>query len=214
MNKSTLSFKSRLAFKGRLAILLSLIMLVAPSVKADDFSILVPDPLPQSPVLQISGARKAVRTSTDVIDLAMPVATLGAVLIMRDWEGLKQGAFTAATTAAATLILKYTVSKRRPDGSDWHSFPSGHTSVAFANAAFLQRRYGWAVGAPAYAVALYVGWGRTFAKKHDWCDVAVGAAIGAASAYIFTTPFARKHSLAIAPISNGSTHGFTASLSF
>ena len=204
----------RIRVSRRFIGLLCVLMLASTAVPADEFSILVPEPLPSTPVLQVTGARKAVRTSTDVIDVAMPVATLGAVLIMKDWEGLKQGAFTAATTAAATFILKYTVSKRRPDGSDLHSFPSGHTSAAFANAAFLQRRYGWAVGAPAYALAVYVGWGRTFARRHDWCDVVVGAAIGAASAYIFTTPYARKHSLAIAPVSDGSHHGFTASFSF
>ncbi|MBO4965346.1 MAG: phosphatase PAP2 family protein [Muribaculaceae bacterium] len=163
--------------------------------------ILVPDDYePQIPVA-ISSTQKAVRTSTDIVALALPVATLAGVLIMQDWEGLKEGLFTGVTAAGATYMLKYTVNERRPDRSDSHSFPSGHTTVAFATATFLQRRYGWKVGVPAYALSVYVGWGRCFSKKHHWWDVLAGAAIGTASAWIFTTPFARKHELSIAPVS-------------
>ncbi len=97
--------------------------------------------------------QKSVARSTDIVMLALPVATLAGVLIQQDWKGLIQGVETAGATAAATLILKYTVNERRPDGSDMHSFPSGHSAVSFATAAFLQRRYGWAFGAPAYALA-------------------------------------------------------------
>lgn len=164
--------------------------------------------------LEISGARKGVRTSTDVLCLAMPVATLTGILIEKDWEGLKQGAFTAATTIGVTYLLKYTVKKERPDFSDNHSFPSMHTADVFANAAFLQRRYGWKFGAPAYALACYVGWGRTYGKKHDWWDVLAGAAIGAGSAYIFTRPFAEKHELSIIPVSDGRNFGFSAMIKF
>ena len=94
------------------------------------------------------------------------------------------------------------------------SFPSGHSSVSFASAAFLQRRYGWKVGAPAYAVAAYVGWGRVFAKKHHIWDVVAGGAIGAGCAYIFTTPFARKHNLSMAPVSDGRSVGLSAYMEF
>ena len=88
-------------------------------------------------------AQKGVKTSTDVLLVAMPVATLAGVLIDQDWQGLKQGAFTAVTTVGATYILKYAVREERPDHSNRHSFPSGHTSTTFATATFLQRRYGW-----------------------------------------------------------------------
>ncbi len=160
---------------------------------------------------ELSSSRKAVKTSGDVLLVAMPVATLAGVLATQDWTGLKQAAFTTATTLGTTYLLKYAVKKERPDRSDNHSFPSAHTSITFANAAFLQRRYGWKFGAPAFAVATYVGWSRTYAKKHDWWDVAAGAAIGAGSAYIFTRPFARKHDLAISPFSDGEHFGVYAS---
>lgn len=159
-------------------------------------------------------AQQGVKISSDVILIAMPVATLTGILITRDWTGLKQAAFTTAATLGATYLLKFTIKKQRPDFSDFHSFPSGHTSVTFANAAFLQRRYGWKFGIPAYALAAYVGWARTYAKKHDWWDVLAGAAIGAGSAYIFTRPFAQKHELSIAPVSDGQNFGVVASMKF
>lgn len=146
-----------------------------------------------------TSGQKAVRTTTDVIAVAMPVATLAGVLIERDWQGLVQGTYTAALTAGATVLLKYTVKEDRPDHSNWRSFPSGHSAVTFATAAFVQRRYGWRLGAPAYALAAYTGWGRVYGKKHHWWDVVAGAAIGAGSAYIFTRPWAAQHNLSVAP---------------
>lgn len=161
-----------------------------------------------------SSAQKGVATSTDVIAIALPAAALAGTLILKDWQGLKQGAFTALAAGGATLILKYSIKERRPDHSNYHSFPSGHSAVTFASAAYLQRRYGWKFGGPAYALANYVAWGRVFSKKHNWWDVVAGAAIGAGSAYIFTRPWAREHNLSISPASDGHTHGFYASFTF
>mgnify|MGYP004429824703 CR=1 FL=1 len=163
---------------------------------------------------EVEGSRKAVRYSGDALLVAMPLATLTSVLVMKDWQGLKQAAFSTAATLGTTYLLKYTVKKQRPDGSDFHSFPSGHTSIMFANAAFVQRRYGWKWGAPAYVLATYVGWSRTYARKHDWWDVAAGAVIGAGSSYLFTRPFAQKHNLVISPTAGNGCYGFYTSLTF
>ena len=168
----------------------------------------------EPPVYRQSEARKGVDISTDVVAIALPASALVGTLVMKDWKGLLQGVETAAATAAATLILKYSVKEWRPDHSNHHSFPSGHTAVSFATAAYLQRRYGWAYGAPAYALSCYVGWGRCFAKKHYWYDVLAGAAIGAGSAYIFTRPFAKKHDLQIAPTTDGTNIAIYASFTF
>lgn len=161
-----------------------------------------------------SRSQKAVGVSTDVAIISLPVATLAGVLISHDWEGLKEGAITAATTAAATLILKYSIKEMRPDFSNTHSFPSGHTAVSFATATFLQKRYGWRFGVPAYAVAGYVAWGRVFARKHHWWDALGGALIGAGCAYVFTTPWAKEHELTIVPAASNDAVGLAASLSF
>ena len=167
----------------------------------------------EEPAFIRSSSQKGVTVSTDVLLVAMPVATLAGVIIEKDWKGLVQGAYTAAATAGATFILKYSVKEWRPDRSNHHSFPSGHTAVTFATAAFVQRRYGWKLGIPAYALSTYVGWGRVFSKKHHWWDVLAGAAIGAGSAYIFTKPWARDHNLSIGPVFDPETEsvGITAS---
>lgn len=185
----------------------------APDVMASGDEIYYPEPLPDR-TIEVTGSRKSVALSTDIITIAMPVATLAGTIIAQDWEGLKQGAFTAAATAGATLLLKYTVNEDRPNFKNSHSFPSGHTSTSFATAAFLQRRYGWKFGAPAYALATYVAWGRVYSKNHHWWDVVAGAAIGAGSAYIFTRPWAREHNLGVGVWSDGETHGFSASFTF
>ena len=168
----------------------------------------------QAQEIAVTGSRKAVRTLGDVGAILLPVAGLTAILINKDWEGLKQGVFAGATTLGVTYALKYIVKKDRPDHSDNHSFPSMHTSVSFTAAAFIQRRYGWKWGLPAYVLSTYVGWSRVYGKKHDWWDVAAGAAIGAGSSYIFTRPFAKKHELTISPVAGDGHYGFYASMKF
>lgn len=168
----------------------------------------------QAQQLEISSQRKAVRTSGDIGAVLLPVAGLTAILIQKDWEGLKQGALAGVTTLGVTYALKYAVKKERPDYSDNHSFPSMHTSVIFRSCSFIQRRYGWKWGLPAYVVSTYVGWSRVYGKKHDWWDVAAGAAIGAGSSYIFTRPFAKKHDLSLSPVAGDGYCGFYASLKF
>ncbi len=159
-------------------------------------------------------AQKGVGVSTDVAVVALPVAALAGVLIEHDWEGLKQGALSGVTMLGATYILKYAVKEDRPDHSNKHSFPSGHTGTSFATATFLQRRYGWKVGVPAYVVATYVGWGRVYAKKHHWWDVLAGAAIGAGSSLIYTRPFAKKYDLVFEPSATPTGVNFSASFVF
>ena len=153
----------------------------------------------------LSRERKAVKVSGDVLLAAMPVATVATVLAMKDWTGAKQGFFTGVTTLGVSYLLKFTVKKDRPDHSNRYSFPSAHTSLLFANAAFVQRRYGWKWGAPAYVLASYVGWSRVYGRKHDWWDVAAGAVIGAGCAYIYTRPFAQNHRLVISPLTDGNS---------
>lgn len=166
------------------------------------------------PMFTPTKAQRGVRTSTDVILVALPAAALATTIILEDWDGLKEGAFSAAATLGATLILKYAVRERRPDYSNHHSFPSGHASITFAAATFIGRRYGWKYSIPAYALSAYTAWGRVYGKKHHWWDVAAGAAIGAASSLIFTHPYLQKHEFAIVPVANSTDAGIACSFSF
>lgn len=68
----------------------------------------------QAQQLEISQPRKAVRTSGDVGAVLLPVAGLTAILIEKDWQGLKQGALAGITTLGVTYALKYAVKKNVP----------------------------------------------------------------------------------------------------
>lgn len=76
-----------------------------------------------------------------------------------------------------TTSLKYAVDRTRPNGGSF-SFPSGHTSAAFTSAAVLQGHYGWKAGAPAFALAGFIGWTRVRDHAHWSSDVVTGATLG------------------------------------
>lgn len=78
---------------------------------------------------------------------------------------------------AVTQGIKLAARRTRPDGTTL-SFPSGHTSSAFASATVLQRHFGWKAGLPAYALATYVATSRIEQKRHFLSDVTFGAVIG------------------------------------
>jgi len=80
--------------------------------------------------------------------------------------------------AAWTGALKYSLHRQRPDGSDYYSLPSGHSSSAFALATVAERHYGWRVGVPAYLVAAGIGLSRVESNRHYLSDVIAGGALG------------------------------------
>lgn len=80
--------------------------------------------------------------------------------------------------AAWTTALKYAVHRQRPDGSDSLSFPSGHTSNAFAWATVASHYYGPKVSVPAYLAAGLIGVSRLDKNVHHLSDVLAGAALG------------------------------------
>ncbi len=92
-------------------------------------------------------------------------------------EGIRQFAKSYATTMATTYLLKHVVNSERPNGGR-HSFPSGHTASAFAGASFIQQRYGWRYGGPAYVMATLVGISRITSHEHHPVDVICGAGLG------------------------------------
>lgn len=80
--------------------------------------------------------------------------------------------------------VKHLSHEFRPDGSDYYSFPSGHTAEAFASAEFLRQEYKdvspW-YGVAGYLVATSTGVLRMYNNKHWLGDVVAGAGIGIAS---------------------------------
>ena len=134
-----------------------------------------------------SQANDDIEKAGDIMLAIVPAAAYGLTFKSDDNDGRKQFYKSILSTAAITYGLKKTVSRKRPNNKDRESFPSGHTSLTFSSAAFMQKRYGWKYGLPAYAAASFVGWSRLDSDNHHVEDVIAGALIGTVSAYCFTT---------------------------
>ena len=80
--------------------------------------------------------------------------------------------------------LKVVVNEERPDGSDYDSFPSGHSAKAFMGAEIVRVEYGLGYGLAAYAVALGTAFLRVYNGRHHVWDVIAGAGIGVFGARI------------------------------
>lgn len=116
------------------------------------------------------------------------VIAFGLPLVRGDWPRVEQAGFSVGGAFILTEGFKHLIPERRPDGSENFGFPSGPTSVSFAAAATLEKRYGWRVRLPAHVVAAFVGVSRVAAKKHFVGDVLIGAAIGEASGGRLSSP--------------------------
>lgn len=150
----------------------------------------------------------------DNLQLGIPLAA-GVISLMKgDFAGTGEWAEGALWTSVATHTLKFAVDEERPNRNDNNSFPSGHTSAAFQGAAFLQMRYGWEYGLPAYAAAGFVGYSRVHGDYHYWHDVAAGAALAVGIQYVITEMGLSARNLVIAPIVSGKQYGLYASMSY
>src|SRR5579862_8685963 len=111
------------------------------------------------------------------VAIALPLVAGGISLYKDDRTGLAQLTVDTLATVGTAYALKNIVREQRPDKSDFQSFPSDTSALAFAPAQYLWDRYGWEYGVPAYAAAVFVGWSRVDAKKHHWYDVAASAGL-------------------------------------
>ncbi len=131
--------------------------------------------------------------------LATPLTMLSVGLIKKD-KSLQKNSFniigSLLINTAITQGLKYTINRQRPYDAyptlihpynieTDPSFPSGHTSTAFALATSLSmQNKKWYIVIPAFAWAGSVGYSRLYLGEHYPTDVIAGAAIGMASAYL------------------------------
>jgi hypothetical protein len=84
-----------------------------------------------------------------------------------------------------TFGLKKATHRLRPDGSDYYSFPSGHTANAFLGAEFMAQELGdKSIGysAVGYGFATATGILRMYNRDHWFSDVVAGAGFGILSA--------------------------------
>ena len=138
-------------------------------------------------------------SNSDAVVVTVVPLTMYAVALKTHDKKLKRNAYVVAAgslaTSAVTNILKYSINRDRPfvtypditkkgkAGSP--SFPSGHTSSAFATATSLSLAYPkWYVIAPSFVYAGAVGYSRMDLGVHYPSDVLAGALIGSGCAWI------------------------------
>ncbi len=156
---------------------------------------------------QAAIASDEIEKSGDVIRILIPTIAYGTTFYLNDPEGRPQFYKSFLTNLAATYGLKYTIDKKKPNGSD-KSFPSGHTSVAFQGAAFIHKRYGFTYSIPAYVGASFVGYSRVESDNHYIEDVLAGSAIGVISSFCFTKPY---RGFTVTPYTNEGIYGINIS---
>lgn len=136
----------------------------------------------------------------DIVTGLLPLASYAIAVFKDDDEGEKQFLRSTAVSLVVNTTLRLAFNGtswgERPNGSPY-GFPSGHTAFVTSSAAFLQDRYGWKYGLPAYALVGYVSYVRVDTDHHRWRDVAAGFAVSYGISKLFVTPQNATH---IAPI--------------
>lgn len=136
----------------------------------------------------VSGSNDGLSQFSDVGAVGVPLAAGAFSLWQGDTEGAIDLGLIWGASVGTTWALKKTVDATRPNGEP-ESFPSRHATSAFAGASYLQYRYGWKAAAPAYVVALGVGYARVDTDEHYWRDIAVSAGLANLSAWLLTSRY-------------------------
>ena len=146
-----------------------------------------------------SAFQQNISKSVYPLALATPITIFAVGLINKD-KKLQQQSYkivgSLLINTAITQAMKYTINRSRPyqdyptiiypnNIENDASFPSGHTSTAFALATSMSIQYKkWYVTIPAFAWATSVGYSRLYLGEHYPTDVFAGAIIGVGSAYL------------------------------
>lgn len=139
-----------------------------------------------------------VSNSITPVSILVPVSVLCEGFSRHDSTIKNKGLYIGASMlicVGITYGLKYAVDRPRPfvtypdiekvSDAGSYSFPSGHTSDAFATATSLSLAFPkWYVIAPSYLWACSVGYSRMHLGVHYPSDVLAGAVIGASSALL------------------------------
>lgn len=143
----------------------------------------------------LSKTKKDIETLGSGVAIALPLVAGGISYFKHDTMGLAQLTVETVFTVGTAYALKNIVRERRPDGSDYQSFPSDTTALAASGSSYLWGRYGWQYGLPAFLATQFVSYSRIQAKKHHWYDTLASSAIAAGYGYALTTPFKRKYNI-------------------
>jgi len=143
-------------------------------------------------IISFSYSYSIERKIGDVLQIALPVTAITTTYYMDDINGTKSFFKSYLATASTTYLLKITTRRLRPDGSNYMSFPSGHTSAAFSGASFIHFRYSFKYSIPLYLLAAFTGYSRVESKKHYTEDVIAGAGLAILTSWYFTSPYTNK----------------------
>lgn len=141
---------------------------------------------------------KFVTNSVSPIGIGAPLIVTSIGFIQNDKSLKNKGYYIGATlltSAVLTTTLKFAIDRDRPfvtypdiqklTGAGSPSFPSGHTSEAFATATSISLAFPkWYVIAPSFLWASAAGYSRMHLGVHYPSDVLVGALIGSGSAWL------------------------------
>lgn len=142
---------------------------------------------------------KAAGNSAYLLSAGTAVGPVGYGLLYKDRKARTRGyelIISMGISAVVTQSLKIGFDRTRPADKypgevfvdkpvHGHSFPSGHTTIAFATATTLTLQYRrWYIALPAYLWAGAVGYSRMYAGEHYPSDVLAGAVVGAGSAFL------------------------------
>jgi undecaprenyl-diphosphatase len=140
----------------------------------------------------------ALSHTDNYICMAVPVGLLATGFITHDADMKKNALYVGESILVSTVFttaIKDIVKRPRPfvndptivpaDAAGSYSFPSGHTSEAFATATALSIAYPkWYVIAPSFLWATSVGYSRMYLGVHYPTDILGGALTGAGSAWL------------------------------
>lgn len=146
-----------------------------------------------------SGFWKVTGHSAYFLPAGLAAGTIGYGILSKDKSIRKKGyelVISMGIGAIITQSLKYSIDRTRPADKypndvfvdkpvHGRSFPSGHTTIAFAAATTVTLQYKkWYIAVPAYLWAGATGYSRLYAGEHYPSDVLAGAAVGVGSAYL------------------------------
>jgi membrane-associated phospholipid phosphatase len=147
---------------------------------------------------KLDPALEWVTNSVTPLSIAVPVGTATYALVNKDDRSLQNAVEITSSVLVSGILsvgLKYAIIRERPfdtypfitavTPAGTPSFPSGHTTHAFALATTVGLVYPrWYVVVPSYVWAGAVGYTRMALGVHYPSDVLAGALIGSGSAYL------------------------------
>lgn len=179
-------------------LLIVLFLLISVSSFSQNIDIRLLRTVYSSNELRADNFMKFVSDSNNGMVLGIPITVGIAGLIKHDEKLMNcagQLIVASAINLGATLALKYSINRERPfltysdiknksyEGSP--SFPSGHTSSAFATATSLSLNFPkWYVIVPSYLWAGTVGYSRMYLGVHYPGDVLGGIITGTGCAFL------------------------------